>query len=74
MTLEPLDIAVNGASKEAAIQEAAMEAMEYAREYLDPSNVAFYLRSPNRRPHLSTVLRIGICDSTSEVLEVLNLA
>ncbi|MGE5578748.1 MAG: hypothetical protein ACM3WU_01790 [Bacillota bacterium] len=72
--LEPLDIAVNSGSREAAIQEAVNEAVEYAREYLDPSNVAFYLRSPNRRPHLSTVLRIAICDSTPEILEVLNLA
>jgi hypothetical protein len=74
VTLEPLDIAVNTNSKEEAIQEAVNEAVEYAREYLEPSNGAFYMRSPNRRPHLSTVLRIAICDSTREVLEVFNLA
>lgn len=74
VTLEPLDIAVNAGSKEAAVQEAVSEAVEYAREYLDSSNVALYLRSPNRRSHLSAVLRIAICDSTPEILEVLNLA
>jgi hypothetical protein len=71
--LEPLDIAVNAETREAALQKAADEAMAYAREYLDQKNVALYLGLPTRRPHLSTVIRIAICDSTPEILEVLNL-
>jgi len=74
LILDPLDIAVNSGSRESAIREAAVEAAEYAKEYLDPANVALYLRSPNRRAHLSTVLQIAICDSLQEILEVLNLA
>jgi hypothetical protein len=72
--LEPLDIAVNAETREAALQEAANKAMDYAKEYLDQENVSINLRSPNRRAHLAAVLRIAICDSTAEVLEVLNLA
>jgi hypothetical protein len=74
LVLDPLDIAVNSNSKESAIREAVGEAVEYAKEYLDPANVALYLRSPNRRAHFSTVLQIAICDSPQEILEVLNLA
>lgn len=74
VALDPLDIAVNAETREAAIQQAAEEAMEYAREYLDPDNVGLYLRSPNRRSHLPTVIRIAICDSLAEVAGSLNLA
>lgn len=74
VVLDPLDIAVNAEKREAAILQAAGEAMEYAKEYLDPENVSLYLRSPNRRSHLPTVIRIAICDSLAEVAGVLNLA
>ena len=74
VALDPLDIAVNAETRESAIQLAAGEAMEYAKQYLDQENIALYLRSPNRRSHLPTVIRIAMCDSLSEVVGVLNLA
>ena len=72
--VHPLDIAVNAETRDAAIEQAAGEAMEYAKEYLDQDNIALYLRSPNRRSHLPMVIRIAMCDSAAEVAGVLNLA
>lgn len=73
-TLDPMDIAVNAETKEAATRRAAEEAIEYAREYLSPKNAAVYMRSPNRSSHLPIVVRISLCDSVDEVLELLTSA
>lgn len=73
LVLDPLDIAVNAETREAAIAVAVREAMEYAQEYLNPENVKLYMRSPNRSRHLLIVVRIASCDSTSEVMETLGL-
>jgi len=74
LMLEPLDIAVNGESRDAAIAAAVQEAIEYAQEYLNPENVALYMHSPNRSHHLPIVIRIALCNSTSEIMETLGLA
>lgn len=73
LVLDPLDIAVNAETREAAIALAVSEAMEYAQEYLSPENVTLYLRSPNRSRHLPIVVRIASCGSMSQVMETLGL-
>lgn len=72
--LVPLDIVVNGPDRPAAVAEVVREAVEYAREYLDPENIALYLRAPNRRSHLSLMIRLALCESHAEVAELLHLA
>lgn len=74
VTLESLDIATNANTREAAMRAAAEEAVEYSKEYLDPANIGLYLRSPNRRPHLPLVMRIALCNSIAEVLEIFSFA
>lgn len=74
ISVDPLDIVVNAGNLEAAIQAAAQETAEYAREYLDPENFPLYSRSPNRRPHLALVVKTLLCESPERVKELIGLA
>lgn len=74
VSLDPMDIAVNAHTRHAAIHAACQEAIDYAKEYLSPQNAALYMRSPNRKDHLSIVIRTALSDSIDEVAEILNLA
>lgn len=74
ISVDPFDIAVNGESREVAVEQAADEVMDYAKEYMEPDNFPVYFRSPNRRLHLALVTRVLLCDSKEQIKGILDLA
>lgn len=74
ISVEPFDIAVNGETREAAINQAVNEVLDYAKEYMEPENFPVYFRSPNRRFHLALVTKILLCDSPEQVKGIIGLA
>lgn len=74
ISVDPFDIAVNGATLEEAANRAAEDVIEYACEYMDPDNFALYYRSQNRHSHLALVVKTLLCDSKEQVKVLLGLA
>jgi hypothetical protein len=74
ISVDPFDIAVNGETREVAIEQAVDEVMEYAKEYMEPENFPVYFHSPNRRFHLALVTKILLCDSKEQVKGIIGLA
>jgi len=74
ISIDPFDIAVNGATLKEAGDRAAEDVIEYACEYMDPENFTLYYRSPNRRSHLALVVKTLLCDSKEQVKALLGLA
>ena len=74
ISVDPFDIAVNGETREAAIEQAIDEVIDYAKEYMEPENFPVYFRSPNRRFHLALVTKVLLCDSTEQVKGIIGLA
>lgn len=74
ISVVPFDIAVNGETRELAIEQAVDEVIDYVQEYMEPENFPVYFRSPNRRAHLALVTKIILCDSKEQVKGIIGLA
>jgi antitoxin YefM len=74
ISVAPFEIAVNGETRNAAMELAVAEVIDYANEYMDPENFPIYSRSPNRRTHLVLVTKILLCDSPEQVKGIIGLA
>ena len=70
----PFGITANGPTMEAAVHEAVVEVVDYAREYIDPANFPLYHRSPNRRSHLALVVKVLLCHTLDQIKELAGLA
>lgn len=65
LSLDALDLVVNGKSFESAKKSLANDIEEYAEEYY--ANYESYSVSPNRRAHLPYVMKALIADSPKEL-------
>jgi hypothetical protein len=74
ISVAPFDIAVNGETREAAIEQAVDQVVDYAKEYMDPENFPVYSCSPNRCFHLALVAKVLLCDSIEQVKGIIGLA
>lgn len=59
LSLNELDIAVNGTNKQEAIDSLINDIIEYAKDYLEDFE---YWHSGNRKQHLPYVLKVLTCD------------
>jgi antitoxin YefM len=71
IAVDELDIAVNGATRDQALQELVQELKVYAEDYV--ARLPLFLNSPNRRPHLPFILRVQLADNDAEILEMVCL-
>lgn len=74
ISVDPFDIAVNAPTKEAAIEEAIDEIIEYTQEYLNPRDFSMYYNSPNRHSHLALVVKVALSHTREDVKEITGLA
>lgn len=72
LTLEPFGLAVNGRTMGAAVTVLCRDVRFYAHEFV--SQYPLYGKSPNRRKHLSHVLRVLLCTSDAELKILLRIA
>lgn len=71
LSMDTLEIAVNAPNMESALEELIKELIDYAKEYLERSQL--FLNSPNRKPHFPYILRLMLCDSDEEIKALLKL-
>jgi len=71
LALDQLDMYVNSDNLEKAKTELVKDLKYYAQDYIDRSQL--FLHSPNRRVHFPYILRILLCNSDDEVLDLLEI-
>jgi antitoxin YefM len=69
LALDTLELYVNQPTVEAAYQDLADDLIGYAQDYM--KNRVLYLNSSNRNQHFPYVLRILLCDSKEEVVQLM---
>lgn len=65
LSLDSMDIVVNGATLDAAKTQLAQDIIEYAEEYY--ADYEEYSKSPNRKAHLPYVMKALIAESPKEL-------
>ena len=70
IAVDALEIAVNGDTREEAVQELLAELKRYAADYME--RIQLFVNAPNRRAHLPFVLRIILADNDDEILQMVN--
>ena len=71
LSLDQLEIYVNGNTLEEAIKILINDLKFYAQDYIQRSQL--FLHAPNRRSHFPYVLRILLCDNDEEIRSLLEL-
>lgn len=71
LSLDQLEIYVNGNTLEEAIKILIDDLKFYAQDYIQRSQL--FLHAPNRRSHFPYVLRILLCDNDEEIRSLLEL-
>ena len=68
IAVDILEMAVNGATREAAIDELITDLKMYAQDYMD--RVGLFLQAPNRRSHFPFVLRVLLASDDEEIRQI----
>jgi antitoxin YefM len=71
LSLDQLEIYVNGNTLEEAIKILINDLKFYAQDYIQRSQL--FLHAPNRRSHFPYVLRILLCNNDEEIRSLLEL-
>lgn len=71
LSLDQLEIYVNGNTLEEAIKTLIDDLKLYAQDYIQRSQL--FLHAPNRRSHFPYVLRILLCNNDEEIRSLLEL-
>lgn len=71
LSLDQLEIYVNGNTLEEAIKTLIDDLKFYAQDYIQRSQL--FLHAPNRRSHFPYVLRILLCNNDEEIRSLLEL-
>jgi hypothetical protein len=71
LTLDQLDIYVNGTTLDKAINELIEDLKFYSQDYIQRSQL--FLHAPNRRSHFPYVLRIMLCETNEEIRNLLEI-
>lgn len=71
MVIEGLDIAVNGPTKDVAINALIEDLKIYAEDY--QSNLQLFLHAPERKEHFPYMLKLWMCSSDEDIKALLEI-